>query len=309
MSLESGATVGGWTLGDALGGARFVVEHGDGREGILSVYALREGGLSDQVHAAQRQRLEAWSQLGERVQTEGEWGVEGDALWVVLPEPCPRADDEPWPLARALSFLVEVTELLAPAHAAGVAHGEVDPWTVLTGPEGPRLICPGARPGPLELHALGIHVDPRYAAPEVLDRLPASPAGDVYSLGLLLQRLLSGKHPVVASDPLGALAARGEGQLHLTPEAAPYLAHLMAPLEQRTPNAKAARALLSGPPPPPPPSPETELASTGKSSVPLYLFVFALLAVVAGGVFARVVSPAPGDPTAGYRFDLTPYRE
>ncbi|MCA8921613.1 MAG: hypothetical protein KDD82_07360 [Planctomycetes bacterium] len=313
MSLETGATVGGWTLGESLGGgrtARFEARHGDGRTGVLTAYPLDEGGVGGQVHRAQRERLEAWSKTAEKkVPTAGDWGVTRELLCVVLPEPAPRADEEPWALGRALKFVAQVAELLEPAHAAGVAHGELDPWTVLTDPQGPRLLPPGSRPGPLELFALGIHVDPRYASPELLDRGTPTPKADVYSLGLLLQRLVSGQAPVSAADPIAALAARGEGELALSQEAAPYLAHLLAPPAQRPATAREVKALLSGGPPPPP-QPRTVLTvQRGRSPVPLYLFGLALLAAVAGAVFARALTPTPADPAAGYSFDLAPYRE
>jgi eukaryotic-like serine/threonine-protein kinase len=104
----------------------------------------------------------------------------------------------PFPLAEALLVGRDAADALARAHAVGVAHRDVKPSNYL---------MPADRRPVVKLGDFGIskHVDaesltatgefpgtPAYAALEVFDGRPAGPASDVYSLGLVIFRVLSG---------------------------------------------------------------------------------------------------------------------
>ena len=50
---------------------------------------------------------------------------------------------------------------------------------------------------------------PDYMAPEQFEGKELSPATDIYSLGIVLYELVTGKHPFAASSPVGAAVSRG----------------------------------------------------------------------------------------------------
>ena len=118
---------------------------------------------------------------------------------------------------------VDLCGALAAVHAAGLLHGDLKAANVMregaAGPEGDD-----ARAGRTVLMDFGAGSDladgdarpgfatPLACAPEVLDGGAASPASDLYGLGALLFRLVSGRHPVEGDSlvDLRARLARGE---------------------------------------------------------------------------------------------------
>ena len=74
---------------------------------------------------------------------------------------------------------------------------------------------------------------PLYLAPEILAGAPATPASDVYSLGVLLFFLVSGRYPVQASTVEGLAAAHREGRRTSLERAAPQVAPAFARIVER----------------------------------------------------------------------------
>jgi serine/threonine protein kinase len=111
----------------------------------------------------------------------------------------------PLTTAEALEVFREAGMGLAAGHRAGIVHRDVKPrniflvedpdggWEVklldfgiADAVEAGTAVAAGGKPGP--------HT-PRYAAPEQLRGEPATPASDVYSLGLTAMEMLCGRHP------------------------------------------------------------------------------------------------------------------
>ena len=98
----------------------------------------------------------------------------------------------------AMRVSAEVAAALAAAHADGLVHRDIKPANVMLTPVGAKVVDFGiaAAIGPgsarEEFEVLGT---PAYLAPERLSDDSVSPACDVYALGLLLYRLLSGELP------------------------------------------------------------------------------------------------------------------
>ncbi|CDF83871.1 protein kinase [Pseudomonas knackmussii B13] len=92
---------------------------------------------------------------------------------------------------------------LAHAHERGVLHGDVKPSNLLLAEDGLRLFDFGlgqASQGLLEglpklARARFAAWTPRYAALELLEGGPLSPATDLYAAACVLYELLTGKHP------------------------------------------------------------------------------------------------------------------
>ncbi len=204
-----GTTHAGWTVTSLLqAGARprYVVEQGD-RSAMLTAFPLE--GPSGALHRALAERLARCQAVAHEALERVDAGVVEGAAFVVLP-PLERLGEEALDAKAALEHGARLARALGALHARGVVHGEVDAWSIVKRPDGKLgLLPPGLRGPPPGLDTLGLGADPRFAAPEVLDGRPATPASDVFALGLVLARFVAGQVLVGAADPVDAIAARG----------------------------------------------------------------------------------------------------
>ncbi|HEX7623584.1 MAG TPA: serine/threonine-protein kinase, partial [Anaeromyxobacteraceae bacterium] len=170
--------------------------------------------------------------------------------------------------AEAVAYLTPVCEALQAAHDAGVVHRDVKASNVMLLSEGnapqvklldfgvAKLLEPSAAGLTTQGQRIGT---PASMSPEQIRGGPIDRRADVYALGVLLHRMLTGRQPFEAADP-----AELE-RMHL--EAAPPRPSALAPVppsfdavvarclekdrERRWPSAtavaEAARAALGGP--------------------------------------------------------------
>ncbi|MEV5694920.1 serine/threonine-protein kinase [Micromonospora globbae] len=158
----------------------------------------------------------------------------------------------PW--REALTVAAEIASALATAHARGLVHRDVTPGNVMLTPTGVKVVDFGisALVGESEKGADGTLLGtPAYLAPERLDNGQVSPATDVYAVGVLLHRMLTGRLPWQASTSTEMLRAH----MYADPEPMPPVPGLpdgVADLvrrclakrpEERPPTADLARAL------------------------------------------------------------------
>jgi urea transport system substrate-binding protein len=167
------------------------------------------------------------------------------------------------PLADALDIARQAAEGLAVAHEKGLIHRDVKPdnlWleSGLSGPAGRvKLLDFGlarhAR-GPSELTAPGQVVGtPGYMAPEVVYGLPVDARSDLYALGCVLYRMLTGKIPFAegAADTSAMLRAAAEKDLFAADSPAPGIPPSVTPLVRdllsREPDSRPrdARAVIA----------------------------------------------------------------
>jgi serine/threonine-protein kinase len=127
-----------------------------------------------------------------------------------------------FPWRDAVVIVAEVASALATAHARGVVHRDVTPGNVMLTGVGAKVVdfgisaLIGQRDAAPDGSLLGT---PAYLAPERLGGGPVAPAADVYALGLLLYRMLTGRLPWPAGNTAQALRAH----LFVDPEPVPSL--------------------------------------------------------------------------------------
>lgn len=119
------------------------------------------------------------------------------------------------PPSQALELAAQMLDALAAAHAAGTTHRDIKPDNVL-------LAAPGDAAGNVRVSDFGIASvmsgqsrrtteimgTPAYMPPELTSRGEAGPAGDVYSAGIMLYELLSGRTPFAGSGTDFTIAFR-----------------------------------------------------------------------------------------------------
>jgi len=119
---------------------------------------------------------------------------------------------QPIPWQEALRLLLPVADALAYAHAHNILHRDVKPSNILlTENNQPMLTDFGiAKILDLEdgqtLTATGVGVGtPEYMSPEQGLGKPVGPQADVYSLGVVLYELLTGRKPYTADTPMAVV--------------------------------------------------------------------------------------------------------
>ncbi len=236
------------------------------------------------------------------------------------------------PLAEALGIARQAAEGLAVAHDRGLIHRDVKPdnlW-LEAGTSGPagrvKLLDFGlARPahGPSDLTAPGQAVGtPGYMAPEVVYGLPVDGRADLYSLGCVLYRMLTGKTPFADEglDTRGMLQAAAGRDVPPAERLAPGLpapvAALLHDLLARDPAARppTARAVIarlrelersSAVPAEAPAASRAAPAKAGKAAgwrvgVWAGALTIVLAALIGGAALARrLLAPGPDEQAAG----------
>ncbi len=156
--------------------------------------------------------------------------------------------------AQALAWLAEAARGLAQLHRRDCVHRDVKPANFLLRADGALVLADlglVARAGTVPAGAEGaLTGTPRYVAPEQLQGGPASPAADVYSLGVLLHEMLCGRPPFSGETLMEVLsqhllAAPARLPAHAV-DLQPLVDRMLAKeVQQRLPHADAVLDLLS----------------------------------------------------------------
>ena len=117
---------------------------------------------------------------------------------------------------HAMDVVAQVASGLRVAHAAGLVHRDIKPANLLIGPGGQVKITDfgiahvaGSAPVTRTGAVIGT---PNYLAPERVAGAPATPASDLYSLGVVAHECLTGTPPFSGS-PVEVAAAHREQEL------------------------------------------------------------------------------------------------
>lgn len=163
--------------------------------------------------------LEAEAAAAGRLRHDGIVGVHG--LWahggrrLLVTERVTGESLMAWDGALSLDHALvvgeQVARALAHAHRTGRVHGDVRPGNVLLGPTGARLFdfglaswvaAIGGLEGPVPTVRAG------ETAPEVIDGGPPVAASDLYGLGVVLVRALTGELPWAGPTPFAVIGAQ-----------------------------------------------------------------------------------------------------
>ncbi len=165
--------------------------------------------------------------------------VDGQSLARVL-------DAGPLDSARAMGIIAQAAAGLQAAHAAGVVHRDIKPGNLLVSRDGQVKITDfgvAQVAGAARLTRTGALVGtPAYLAPERAAGGLATPAGDLYALGIVAHQCLTGRVPF-DGEPLAVALAHLQQEMPPLPPSVPAgVAALIADLTAKDPSARPPSA-------------------------------------------------------------------
>ena len=146
----------------------------------------------------------------------------------------------------ALLVVVDLARALRAAHARGIIHRDIKPDNVLLGPEGrPKLSDFGIAKVLSEAgmtttgHLVG---SPSYMSPEQADGQKVDHRTDIFSLGVVLYRLVTGNLPFKGGTPLETIrrvaVTEYPDPMEACPKASPAVARIIRRCLERDPDAR-----------------------------------------------------------------------
>jgi serine/threonine-protein kinase len=170
-----------------------LIPAGDSSDVDAGPSVLREGRLLAKVRHPNVATIYGAEQIGDRV---GLWMelVRGQTLEELLKSGASFTPDEVVRIGRDLARAV------AAVHAAGLLHRDIKAQNVMRDDEGRVVLMDFGTGLERTRSSPDVAGTPLYLPPEVLAGGPASEQSDVYGLGVLLFRLLTGTYPIVGAS-------------------------------------------------------------------------------------------------------------
>ncbi len=126
----------------------------------------------------------------------------------------------PFGRAEALSFTRQIADALHYLHQNGAVHGDLRPRQIGSAADGNLKLTDGGLYEAFAATGLAptdvMEDAALYQAPERADGAPPSPSSDLYSLGVILYRMLTGRVPFDGPSPL-SIAMRHRRDMPLRP--------------------------------------------------------------------------------------------
>lgn len=216
-------------------------------------------GLTDSADSVERFRREALAAAGlthPNIARVYDYGVDDGRHFIVMEflagDSLHRLirDRGPLPPDEAVDIAAQVCAALGAAHEAGIVHRDVKPGNVMIAPDGVVKVTDfgiakavGAAPLTDTGTILGTAT---YLSPEVARGSSAGPASDLYSLGIVLYEMLTGRAPFVGQSPV-TVAMRHISEDVPPPSAAlsgvpPFLDAVVARATAKDPDQRFASA-------------------------------------------------------------------
>jgi len=217
MELQSGQTLGGYQIEDYIG-----------RGGMGSVYRAYQTGVNRHVaiKILSRELSEDPSFIGrfrQEAQTAArlehahilpvyEYGESDGLLYLVmryLPSGTlrDRLQEGLLPISKVDRYFTQLTEALYYAHSEGVIHRDIKPSNVLIDTHNNVFLTDFGIAKLIQADARfttsgGLVGTPTYISPEQAQGLSIDPRSDIYSLGVILYEMVTGKVPFDGETPI-----------------------------------------------------------------------------------------------------------
>ena len=258
-------------LGDVLGGRYRLVEL-LGQGGMATIYRATDAQLGREIAvkvlraelgrdpdfvARFRQEAQAAASLSHpNIVGVYDFGTDADGPYIVME----LVDGEdvatllsrngPLPPRQAARLAAEVAHALAAAHARGIVHRDVKPGNILVSADGrvkvadfgiarawsdARITLPGVTLG-------SVH----YFSPEQALGEPTTEASDIYSLGIVLYELLTGRRPWEGDNAAAVAMARVSAPPPLVSKVRPNVPPVLEAIDRRALSPDPAARFPSG---------------------------------------------------------------